>query len=64
MVVDNPDGRDLNLAMPAMLAAGVRYFDQDIKDDQVTINSTMPAGTVKLAPLEVIETDVDLHGKK
>jgi hypothetical protein len=64
MVVDNPDGRDLNQAMPAMLAAGVRYFDQDIKDDQVTINSTMPVGTVKLAPLEVLETGVEQAAKK
>jgi hypothetical protein len=55
MVTDNPDTRDLNLAMPAMLAAGVGYFDRDIKDDEVTINSTMPTGTVKLGPLNVLE---------
>jgi hypothetical protein len=41
--------------MPAMLAAGVRYFDQDVKEPEVTINTTMPAGSVKLGPLNVIE---------
>jgi hypothetical protein len=55
MVTDNPDGRDLNLALPAMLTAGARYFDQQIKDAEVTVNTTMPAGTVKLGPLNVIE---------
>jgi hypothetical protein len=54
MVVDNPDGRDLNLAVPAMLAAGVGYFDRDIKDGEVTVNSTAPSGRVKLGPLDVI----------
>lgn len=55
MAVDNPDGRDLNLALPAMLAAGAGYFDREIKDPEVTINSTLPTGTVKLGPLDVIE---------
>jgi len=57
MVVDNPDNRDLNLALPAMLAAGVGYFDRDIKEGEVTINTTMPTGTVKLGPLNVLEMD-------
>jgi hypothetical protein len=55
MLTDNPDGRDLNLALPAMLAAGAGWFDRDIKEGEVTVKSTMPAGTVKLGPLEVIE---------
>ena len=55
MVTDNPDGRDLNLAMPAMLAAGVGYFDRNVENDEVTIHSTMPKGTVTLGPLNVIE---------
>lgn len=55
MAVGNPDGRDLNLALPAMLAAGAGYFDREIKDPEVTINSTLPTGTVKLGPLDVIE---------
>ena len=54
MVTDNPAERDLNLAMPAMLAAGAGYFDRNV-EDEVTINSTMPTGTVKLGPLNVIE---------
>ncbi len=54
MVTDNPDGRDLNLALPAMFAAGAGWFDRDIKEGEVTVKSTMPAGTVKLGPLEVI----------
>lgn len=55
MVTDNPDGRDLNLALPAMFAAGAAWFDRDTKEGEVTVKSTMPAGTVKLGPLEVIE---------
>lgn len=55
MLTDNPDGRDLNLALPAMLAAGAGWFDRDIKEGEVTVKSMMPAGTVKLGPLEVIE---------
>jgi len=55
MVTDNPDGRDLNLALPAMFAAGAGWFDRDIKEGEVTVKSTMPTGTVKLGPLEVIE---------
>lgn len=55
MVTDNPDGRDLNLALPAMFAAGAGWFDRDIKDGEVTVKSTMPAGTVKLGPLEVLQ---------
>ncbi len=55
MAVDNPDGRDLNRALPAMLAAGAGYFDRETKEPEVTINSTLPTGTVKLGPLDVIE---------
>jgi hypothetical protein len=55
MVVDNPDGRDLNLALPAMLAAGAGWFDRDIKEGEVTVKSTMPTGTVRIGPIEVIE---------
>ena len=55
MVVDNPDGRDLNLALPAMFAAGAGWFGREIKEGEVTVKSTMPAGTVKLGPLNVIE---------
>jgi hypothetical protein len=54
-VTDNPDTRDLNAAMPAMLAAGADYFDQTIKDGEVTINTTMPRGNVTLGPLEVLQ---------
>jgi hypothetical protein len=55
MVTDNPAGRDLNLAMPALLKAGAKYFDRETKEGEVTINTTMPTGTVKLGPLNVIE---------
>ena len=54
VATDNPDTRDLNLAMPAMLAAGADYFDKDTPDGEVTINTTMPTGRVKLGPLEVL----------
>jgi hypothetical protein len=56
MVVDNPAGRDLNLALPAMLAAGAGWFGRDSKEGEVTVQSTMPSGTVKLGPLEVLAT--------
>jgi hypothetical protein len=55
MVTDNPDSRDLNLAMPALLTAGAKYFDRETKEGEVTITTTMPTGTVKLGPLNVIE---------
>jgi hypothetical protein len=55
MVTDNPDNRDLNLAMSEMFRAGVGYFGEDIKDGEVRINTTMPTGTVKLGPLNVLE---------
>jgi hypothetical protein len=55
MVTDNPASRDLNLAMPALLKTGAKYFDRETKDGEVTINTTMPTGTVKLGPLNVIE---------
>ncbi len=57
MVTDNPDGRDLNLALPAMFAAGAGWFDRDIKEGEVTVKSALPVGTVKLGPLEVIEKE-------
>ena len=55
MVTDNPAGRDLNLAMPALLKAGAKYIDRETKEGEVTIKTTMPTGTVKLGPLNVIE---------
>jgi hypothetical protein len=64
MVVDNPDNRDLNLAMPAMLKAGVAYFDRDLKEPEVTINSTVPSGTVIIGPLNVIEMGKEKDIKK
>jgi hypothetical protein len=64
MVVDNPDNRDLNLAMPAMLKAGVGYFDRHLKEPEVTVNSTVPSGTVIIGPLEVIEMGKEKETKK
>lgn len=55
MVTDNPESRDLNLALPALLAAGARYFDRETKEGEVTVKATMPTGSVKLGPLNVIE---------
>lgn len=55
MVTDNPDERDLNLALPSLLAAGAGWFDRETKEGEVTVNTTMPTGTVKLGPLNVIE---------
>lgn len=55
MVTDNPAGRDLNLAMPALVKAGAKYFDRETKEGEVTIKTTMPVGIVKLGPLNVIE---------
>jgi hypothetical protein len=54
MVVDDPDQRDLNQLYPEMLAAGVRFFDQPMKVEEVIVTKE---GTVKLAPLIFLESD-------
>ena len=55
MVVDDPDTNDLNALYPQMLAAGVRYFDRTAPEEEVRISAPL-TGTVKLAPLEIIES--------
>ena len=55
MVVDDPTTNDLNALYPQMLAAGVRFFDRAAPEEEVTISAPGP-GTVKLAPLEILES--------
>ena len=56
MVADDPAHRDLNQVTKQMLVAGAGYFDQQVKDGEVVINSAAPPGRVILAPLEILET--------
>ncbi len=62
MVVDDPDGHDLNALYPKMLAAGVAFFDRTIKQEEVTISVPLKEGHVKLAPLVILETDPAAKG--
>ena len=57
MVVDEPDVNDLNALYPQMLAAGVRFFDRVAPEEEVTISTAVPEGTVKLAPLVILEPE-------
>ena len=54
MVVDEPEQRDLNELYPQMLAAGVRYFDRVIKQEEGTVPASVPAGRVILGPLIIL----------
>jgi hypothetical protein len=54
MVADEPDLHDLNVLYPKMLAAGVRYFDRVIKQEEVTVPVSIPEGRVTLGPLIVL----------
>ncbi len=56
MVVDDPAHRDLNGVAREMLAAGAGYFDRQIKEEEVKINSGVPQGKVTIAPFKVLET--------
>ena len=55
MVVDDPDHRDLNAVVPAMLAAGGPYFDKVSKDREVEVHKPLLNGQVNVGPLEVRE---------
>lgn len=55
MVVDEPDQHDLNALYPKMLAAGVRYFDRPIKQEEVTVSTSIPEGRVTLGPLIILK---------
>ena len=56
MVVDDPAHRDLNGVAREMLVAGAGYFDRQIKEEEVKINSGVPQGKVTIAPFKVLET--------
>ncbi len=61
MVVDNPEVNDLNLLYPKMLAAGVRFFDRTIKQEEVTISTPLKEAHVKLGPLIILESDAPVN---
>ena len=53
--VDYPEAVDLNAVLDEMLAAGSAYFNRETRDGQVYHPATLPTGSVKIGPLEVIE---------
>jgi hypothetical protein len=61
MVVDEPDRHDLNELYPQMLAAGARYFDRPMREEEVTIATPAKEGRVKLGPLNIIEEGVPVR---
>jgi hypothetical protein len=66
MVVDEPDRHDLNELYPQMLAAGARFFDRPMKEEEVAVAAQLKEGSVKLGPLKVLEENVpakDTGGK-
>lgn len=59
MVADEPDQNDLNALYPKMLAAGVKFFDRPMKEEEIRIN---PDGRVDLAPLIILGPDEPAQG--
>jgi len=53
--VDYPEAVDLNAVLDEMLATGAEYFNKETRDGQAYHPATLPAGSVKIGPLEVIE---------
>jgi hypothetical protein len=58
VLVDDPDNRDLNKVIGAMLDAAAGHYDSETKDGEVTIRAPIPEGTVVIGPMEVLGTDV------
>jgi hypothetical protein len=54
IVVDDPDHRDLNKIAAAMLAAGVPYFDKEIREPEATVYKPIPDGRVNVGAPEVV----------
>lgn len=54
MIVDDPDHRDLNSIAAEMLAAGAPYFDKEIKEEEIDVN-TMREGRVNVGLPEVVD---------
>ena len=53
MIVDDPDHRDLNSVAAEMFAAGAPYFDKEIKEEEVDVNTTRE-GHVNVGMPEVV----------
>jgi hypothetical protein len=53
--VDYPEAVDLNAVLGEMLAAGAGYFNRETRDGQAYHPVSLPAGSVRIGPLEVIE---------
>lgn len=57
IVIDDPAGRDLNHFMEKMLAAGAKYFDREIEEEEALIRTDLPEGHVKLGDAKVVNDD-------
>lgn len=54
MVVDDPEHRDLNQFVEKMLAAGAKYFDREIDEEEAFIDTTLPEGYVHYGEATVV----------
>ena len=59
MVIDDPANRDLNQFIEKMLAAGAKYFDREIKDEEAFVDTDLPEGTVKYGEAKVMPAHKD-----
>lgn len=57
MVTDDPANRDLNLFVEKLLAAGSEFFDRDVEDPEVFIQTDLPEGFVKYGDMKVVDDD-------
>ena len=53
----------LGLDRAQMLAAGVRFFDRTSPEEEVRIAAPLN-GTVKMAPLEILESDASVAAER
>ncbi len=59
IIIDDPDHRDLNEYVQKMLAAGSAYFDKEIDQEQVEVNTSVPDGHVQVGTPTVVKPDAN-----